>query len=115
MIDGFNARDLFATLTPRRRDPFGTATAASTTAVPADNAAARDPRQRHDTVTLSASGEKIVNLNRARELAAELRAEKDPDAFREKLRLAIEDIRRIGRLFGEVSRSLFTGSRRPLG
>ena len=113
MIDGFNARDLFATLTPRRRDPFGTVTAART--APAEAASTRNPRERHDTVTLSADGEKIVNLNRAKELGAELRAEKDPDAFREKLRLAMEDIRRLGRLFGEVSRSLFTGFRRPLG
>lgn len=109
MIDGFDNRQLFAALTPRRRDLF----AAPGTA---RNAAGDgNLRARLDTVTLSANGQKIVNLNRAQELGAELRAEKDPDAFREKLRLAMEDIRRIGKLFGEVISSLSRRPRPPLG
>lgn len=114
MIDGFNARDLFAALTPRRRDAGGAGAATAGGREP-QAAGARNPRASFDTVTLSETGGKIVNLNRAQELGAELRAEKDPDAFRDKLRLAMEDIRRIGRLFGEVVRTLFHGPRRPLG
>lgn len=113
MIDGFNARDLFAALMPRRRDTGGANAAAARVRDP-QGAATRTPRAAFDTVTLSETGGKIVNLNRAQELGAELRAEKDPETFREKLRLAMEDIRRIGRLFGEVVRTLFVGPRRPL-
>lgn len=114
MIDGFNARDLFAVLTPRRRDT-GSASAAAQGPRDSQAAGARHPRAGFDTVTLSETGEKIVNLDRAKQLGAELRAEKDPDTFREKLRLAMEDVRRIGRLFGEVVRTAFLGPRRPLG
>lgn len=108
MIEGLNGRDLFAALLPRRRDTADAGSGASSLAT-----APTSERERRDTITLSEGGHKIVNLNRAKELGDELRAEKDPDAFRDKLRRALEDIRRIGRLFHEVASSLFR--RRPPG
>lgn len=64
----------------------------------------------HDVVTLSEGGQKIVNLARSQELAADLRQETDPVVFASKLRQALEDIRRITRLFAEVLKAAFSRS-----
>lgn len=69
--------------------------------------ATKDPRMAHDTVTLSASGEKMVNLNRGNELAGEIRNAPTDQSFAERLNTALEDIRRIGRLFGETLKAAF--------
>lgn len=67
----------------------------------------KDPRMAHDTVTLSASGEKMVNLNRGNELAGEIRNAPTDQSFAERLSTALEDIRRIGVLFGETLKAAF--------
>ncbi len=66
---------------------------------------ADDPARRsiHDTVQLSAGGEKIINLARAAELTQALPdATKDRAAFDAALARALGDISRIATLFGEV-------------
>ena len=70
-------------------------------------------REIHDTVQLS-DGAKIVNLARGLDLARDIRAEKDPAKVREMVASGSTDIKRIGRLFTEVARSvalLFRGFR----
>lgn len=64
-------------------------------------------REVYDTIELSGSG-KIVNLARGKDLAAEIRAEKDPDKVREMVKAGTADIKRIGRLFQETFRTLFS-------
>ncbi len=67
--------------------------------------AADDPARRsiHDTVQLSAGGEKIINLARAAELTQALPdATVDRAAFDAALARALGDISRIANLFGEV-------------
>lgn len=58
-------------------------------------------REIHDTVEIS-SGSKIVNLGRGFDLANDIRADKDPDTLKERLKQGASDIRRIGRLFRAV-------------
>ena len=67
----------------------------------ADQQASADPRTIHDTIEIS-SGAKIVNVARGYDLAAQIRAEKDPAKVRQLIKSGGEDIRRIGRLFSEV-------------
>ncbi len=56
-----------------------------------------------DTVEISQDGQKIVNLTRGAELAAELPdADADREAFNAALERAQEDIKRITTLFGGV-------------
>lgn len=66
-------------------------------------------REIHDTVEIS-GGNKIVNLARGYDLAAEVRKEKDPEKVREMVKQGTADIQRIGKLFQETFvtlRSLF--------
>ena len=60
-----------------------------------------------DTVTLSEGGQKIVNLGRSQELAAQVRNAPADENFNTTLRKASEDIFRISRLFGETIRAAF--------
>lgn len=69
-------------------------------------------REINDTISLS-SGAKIVNIGRGYELAEQVRNEKDPTKLRELIRAGGEDIRRIGRLFFEVGRSISSFFARP--
>jgi len=62
-------------------------------------------REVHDTVNLS-DGAKIINLGRGLDLAGEVRADKNPDTLRERLKQGTSDIERIGRLFRAVFASL---------
>ncbi|MBF0248365.1 MAG: hypothetical protein HQL36_09895 [Alphaproteobacteria bacterium] len=62
-----------------------------------------------DTVTLSEGGEKVVNLNRGNELAAELKRAPVDANFAATLKSAMEDVMRIGQLFTQTVRTLFNG------
>ena len=65
----------------------------------------------HDTVELSEGGQKIINLARGREVAAEIRAAPLDEDFAAKLLKAQEDIFRISRLFGATIRNAFLARR----
>lgn len=60
-----------------------------------------------DTVELSEGGQKIVNLGRGQELAAEIRKAPTDETFADSLRNASKDIFRITRLFSETIRASF--------
>lgn len=64
-------------------------------------------RLSQDTVSLSADGEKIVNLNRGRNLASEIKSAEVNETFAEKLWKATQDVFRVGKIFQQSSRSLF--------
>jgi len=64
-----------------------------------------------DTVTLSDSGQKIVNLARGLELAEEFRSKPVDKGFFAGLAKAREDVFRIGRLFAGTIKALFQQSR----
>ena len=65
----------------------------------------------HDTVELSEGGQKIINLARGREVAAEIRAAPLDKDFAANLLKAQEDILRISRLFGETIKNAFLARR----
>ncbi len=62
-------------------------------------------REVYDTIELS-DGAKQINLARSDQLAAEIRAETDPDKVRELVREGTEDINRIAQLFREVMKEI---------
>jgi hypothetical protein len=64
-----------------------------------------------DTVTLSDSGQKIVNLARGLELAEEFRSKPVDKGFFAGLAKAREDVFRIGQLFAGTIKALFQQSR----
>ncbi len=64
-----------------------------------------------DTVTLSGSGQKIVNLARGLELAKQARTAPVDEDFAANLFKAQEDIFRITRLFTETIKAAFPGRR----
>jgi len=64
-------------------------------------------RLREDTVSLSAGGEKIVNLNRGATLEAEIKSAAVDETFADKLRRAVEDVFRVNAIFRQSSRALF--------
>jgi hypothetical protein len=68
-------------------------------------------REINDTVEVSGAG-KIVNLARGNDLAREIRAEKDPAKVREMIAAGTSDIKRIGNLFGETFKAMFSLFRR---
>jgi len=74
--------------------------------------AAADPRTVRDTVTLSDGGQKIVNLARGNELAAEFRSKPVDEGFFAALARAREDVLRIGRLFTETIKAAFQQARK---
>ncbi len=63
-----------------------------------------------DTVELS-NGGKIVNVARGLDLAAQVKAEKDPTKIGDLIRAGTSDIKRIGRLFTEVIKTGFSAFR----
>ncbi|MBI2586486.1 MAG: hypothetical protein HYW28_11565 [Rhodospirillales bacterium] len=65
-----------------------------------------------DTVTLSDGGQKIVNLARGNELAAEFRSKPVDEGFFAALARAREDVLRIGRLFSETIKAAFQQARK---
>lgn len=65
----------------------------------------------NDTVSLSEGGQKIVNLNRGHDLAAQIRKAPNDENFSALLRRASQDVFRITRLFGESLKTAF-GPRR---
>lgn len=65
----------------------------------------------NDTVSLSEGGQKIVNLNRGNDLAANMRKAPLDDSFQDSLRKATQDIMRISRLFGETIKAAFASWR----
>jgi len=78
---------------------------------------AADPRPSSDrtvkdTVTLSDGGQKIVNLARGNELAAEFRGKPVDEGFFAALARARDDVLRIGRLFTETIKAAFQQSRK---
>ncbi len=79
---------------------------------PADDKAAADPRTVRDTVTLSDSGQKIVNLARGYELAKEIRTAPTDKGFFDKLGRALTDVFRIGKLFIGTVKAAFAQSRK---
>jgi len=64
-------------------------------------------RDIHDTVDLSAEGQKAVNLAHGQALADEILCAPTDDSFAAKLQRASEDIFRIGRLFLESLKANF--------
>jgi hypothetical protein len=77
------------------------------TPAPTDRAGDVEARLREDTVSLSAGGEKIVNLNRGASLQAEIKSAAVDDTFADKLRRAVEDVFRVNSIFRGTVRSLF--------
>lgn len=99
---------LIAELNARRLEPAPPAPIHAA----AGQGAAADSRTVKDTVTLSDSGQKIVNLARGNELAAEFRSKPVDEGFFAALARAREDVLRIGRLFTEIIKAAFQQSRR---
>lgn len=64
-------------------------------------------RNIQDTVSLSSGGQKIVNLNNARDLAQDIKDAPIDENFAETLRKATNDTWRITTLFTESVKSLF--------
>ncbi|OEJ64681.1 hypothetical protein [Magnetovibrio blakemorei] len=62
----------------------------------------------HDTVSLSAGGEKIVNLNRGQELSQQIKNAPVDKDFAENLRKSTEDVFRITKLFTQTVKSAFS-------
>jgi len=60
-----------------------------------------------DTVTLSANGQKIVNLDRGAALAETIKSAPVDKDFAATLKQATDDMFRIGKLFTSTVRSLF--------
>lgn len=101
-------RNFFANLFIARNPPGGSAL--STQSANKDKTSgepAPGGRTIFDTVTLSGSGQKIVNLARGQELAEEIRAAPVDKDFAANLFKAQEDIFRITRLFTETLKALF--------
>ncbi len=69
-------------------------------------------RDIHDTVDLSADGQKAINLSQGQALAEEIRHAPTDENFADKLRKASEDILRIGRLFLETLKASYFFFRR---
>lgn len=67
-------------------------------------------REIYDTVEIS-DGAKIVNLKRGLDLARDIRADRDPETLKERVKQGSADISRIGKLF----RAVFTGLRSFFG
>ena len=61
-----------------------------------------------DTVSLSAGGQKIVNLNRSQELAQQLKNAPIDKDFAETLKQSSADVLRITQLFTETIKSAFS-------
>lgn len=78
---------------------------------PADPRPSSD-RTVKDTVILSDGGQKIVNLERGNELAAEIRNRPVDDGFFAALARARQDVLRIGRLFTETIKAAFQQARK---
>jgi len=98
----------FAPKTPT--PPAASGTARQDDANDADADAAGD-RTVRDTISLSADGQKIVNLNRGAELAADLKTQDVGLDFAKSLQKAFDDIFRIGRLFTETIKTAFGAGR----
>jgi hypothetical protein len=64
-------------------------------------------RLKQDTVSLSAHGQKIVNLNWGAALGQEIKSAAVDQSFAEKLWNATQDVFRVGKIFQQTSRSLF--------
>ena len=64
-------------------------------------------RDIHDTVDLSADGQKAINLSQGQDLAEEKRHALTDENFADKLQKANEDILRIGRLFLETLKASY--------
>jgi len=62
----------------------------------------------HDTITLSEHGQKIVNLNRASQLAETIQDAPVDKNFAEALKQATDDVFRISKLFTQTIRSIFS-------
>jgi len=65
----------------------------------------------NDTVTLSESGQKVVNLSRGQDLAQELKNAPVDQSFAEALKQATADVFRITQLFTETIKSAFSWRR----
>jgi hypothetical protein len=61
----------------------------------------------NDTVTLSDSGQKMVNLNRGAELGQEIKTAAIDENFADKLKRATDDIFRVNTLFRRTMHALF--------
>ena len=64
-------------------------------------------RSVHDTVELSDSANKIINLARGQDLAAETQSKTVDEGFAFDLKKALEDIFRVTRLFSETVKAAF--------
>lgn len=95
-------RNYFANLFIARNPPFRANGDAADSAGPLPGG-----RTVNDTVTLSGSGQKIVNLARGQELASEIRTAPVDKDFAASLFKAQQDIFRIGRLFTETIKAAF--------
>lgn len=62
----------------------------------------------HDTVSLSENGQKIVNLDRAASLAETIKSAPIDKDFATTLKQATDDMFRIGKLFSQTIRGLFS-------
>ncbi|MHA1599121.1 MAG: hypothetical protein ACTSV1_10400 [Alphaproteobacteria bacterium] len=60
-----------------------------------------------DTVSLSYSGQTIVNLNRGADLGKQIKDAAVDENFAARLKRATDDVFRINKLFGQTMRSLF--------
>lgn len=81
----------------------------ATSATPSSEAKSVDTV--HDTVSLSAGGQKIVNLNRGQELSQQIKNAPVDKDFAENLRKATQDVFRITELFTQTVKSAFNRTR----
>lgn len=99
-------RNYFTELLSAYRPPANPALKSAAAAAPPPSG-----RAVHDTVELSEGGQKIINLARGREVAAEIRAAPLDKDFAANLLKAQEDILRISRLFGATIKNAFLARR----
>ena len=64
-------------------------------------------RLSQDIVTLSDNAQKIVNLNRGKDLSAEIKKAATDRSFADKLWKATQDIFRVHQVFRQTSRTMF--------
>jgi len=73
-----------------------------------DTLSQRDGRTVHDTVTLSGEGQKIINLDRATQLAQTIKDAPLDKNFAQTLKQATDDIFRINKLFSKTLHALMS-------
>jgi hypothetical protein len=109
-----SVRDAFQKASSGYRDEVGSVARSDSSTKPASEATPSASTLHdaiHDTVSLSAGGQKVVNLSRGQELSQQLKNAPVDQDFAEKLRKSTEDVFRITELFTQTVKSAFSWMR----